>query len=91
MKTKLTIGQKRARARWDLLRRTTMRLTLEQAIAMAQRAADQERKLMAVWNLNRYVPLYVTRYARDGDAERDGVVAIVHPCEPSDDDLEAIS
>ncbi len=34
---------------------------LEKAKAMAQRDADRTRKPMAVYNLNRFSPLYVVR------------------------------
>lgn len=68
-------------------------ITLENIMKRAQRAANQDRRLMTVWNLNRYSPLYVVRYACDDDATRKGpgtFVATVQPEEPNDDDLEAL-
>jgi hypothetical protein len=65
-------------------------ITLENIMTMAQREANQDRRLMTVWNLNRYSPLYVIRLARDGDAERAGFVATIHPEEPNEDDLAAM-
>ena len=64
--------------------------TLANIMKSAQRDANQDRRMMTVWNLNRYSPLYVIRLARDGDAERNGFIATIHPEEPNEDDLEAI-
>ena len=68
-------------------------ITLENIMKTAQRSANQDRRPMTVWNLNRYSPLYVVRLTQDQDATRKGpgtFIATVLPEEPNDDDLEAI-
>ncbi len=68
-----------------------MALTLKSVLERAQRDANSDRRLMTVWNLNIYSPLYVIRLARDGDSEKHGYVATLQPEEPNDDDLRAIA
>ena len=67
-----------------------MTRTLDNIMTMAQRSANNENRLMTVWNLNQFSPLYVIRDAGDGDEAKHGYVATVHPQEPTYDDLDAL-
>jgi len=58
-------------------------VTLDQCKLYAQRQANSQGVALAIWNLNRFNPLYVVRDYRAGDEDKHGFVQRVNP-DPGD-------